>query len=64
VSDAAFREVVTSGADVDVNRLPIQRCWPGDVGPLITIAMVSRAARAVSGQNVGDLPPAGHRPNA
>ena len=52
VTDAAFREVVASGADVDVNRLPIQRCWPGDVGPLVTIAMVVTRGTRRERQNV------------
>ena len=30
------QEVVWTGAEVDLTRLPIQHCWPGDVAPLIT----------------------------
>jgi 4-hydroxy-3-polyprenylbenzoate decarboxylase len=36
VSSAACQEIVWEGADVDLARLPIQHCWPGDVAPLIT----------------------------
>ncbi|MGC8383331.1 UbiD family decarboxylase domain-containing protein [Pseudomonas aeruginosa] len=32
----ACQEVVEEGEDVDLGRLPVQTCWPGDVGPLIT----------------------------
>jgi len=35
-SNAACQEVVWEGADVDLSRLPVQTCWPGDVGLLIT----------------------------
>ena len=28
------------GADVDLGRLPVQTCWPGDAGPLITWGLV------------------------
>ena len=40
VRSAACQEEVFSGADVDLARLPIQTCWPGDVGPLITWGLV------------------------
>ncbi len=34
------QEVVVEGADVDLGRLPVQFCWPGDAGPLITWGLV------------------------
>ena len=34
------QEVVLEGADVDLARLPVQTCWPGDAGPLITWGLV------------------------
>jgi 4-hydroxy-3-polyprenylbenzoate decarboxylase len=40
VSSPACREVVWEGADVDFARLPVQTCWPGDAGPLITWGLV------------------------
>jgi 4-hydroxy-3-polyprenylbenzoate decarboxylase len=30
------QEVVWEGAEVDLSRLPVMTCWPGDVAPLIT----------------------------
>ena len=33
---APCQEVVCEGAEVDLASLPIQTCWPGDAGPLIT----------------------------
>jgi 4-hydroxy-3-polyprenylbenzoate decarboxylase len=36
----ACQEIVWEGADVDLTRLPIQTCWPGDVSPLITWGLV------------------------
>ena len=36
ISGAACQEVVWEGNDVDLARLPVQTCWPGDAGPLIT----------------------------
>ncbi len=37
---APCQEVVLEGADVDLGRLPVQTCWPGDAGPLITWGLV------------------------
>jgi 4-hydroxy-3-polyprenylbenzoate decarboxylase len=33
VKSPACQEVVWEGKDVDLTRLPIQTCWPGDVAP-------------------------------
>ncbi|MEO6364012.1 MAG: UbiD family decarboxylase [Caldimonas sp.] len=40
VSRAPCREVVVEGPDVDLGALPVQFCWPGDAGPLITWGLV------------------------
>src|SRR5579864_480400 len=40
VSSAPCQDVVLTGADIDLAKLPIQTCWPGDVGPLITWPLV------------------------
>ena len=37
---APCQDVVFSGDDVDLGRLPVQTCWPGDAGPLITWGLV------------------------
>ena len=34
------QQVVWEGADVDLNRLPVQLCWPMDAAPLITWGLV------------------------
>ncbi len=31
---------VLAGSDVDLAKLPVQTCWPGDAGPLITWGLV------------------------
>jgi 4-hydroxy-3-polyprenylbenzoate decarboxylase len=36
LSSAPCQEVVLEGKDIDLAKLPIQTCWPGDAGPLIT----------------------------
>ncbi|TAJ69440.1 MAG: 4-hydroxy-3-polyprenylbenzoate decarboxylase, partial [Gallionellaceae bacterium] len=36
VSGAPCQEIVWEDAEVDLSRLPVQTCWPGDAGPLIT----------------------------
>ena len=40
ISRPPCQEVVIEGHDVDLNKLPIQTCWPGDVGPLVTWPLV------------------------
>ena len=37
---APCQEVVWEGADIDLARLPVQTCWPGEPAPLITWPMV------------------------
>jgi 4-hydroxy-3-polyprenylbenzoate decarboxylase len=36
VRKAACQKNVIEGDDVDLAKLPIQTCWPGDAGPLVT----------------------------
>jgi len=40
VRRAACQECVLEGGDIDLARLPVQTCWPGDAGPLITWGLV------------------------
>ncbi len=41
------------GADVDLNQLPIQTCWPGDAAPLITWPLVITRGPKKERQNLG-----------
>ncbi len=48
VGSPPCQEVVVEGPDVDLSRWPIQLCWPGDAGPLITWGLViTRGPRGV-----------------
>ncbi len=40
VGDGPVQEVVLTGDDIDLGRLPIQTCWPGEPAPLITWPLV------------------------
>lgn len=40
VRNAACQEVVLEGDAVDLGKIPVQHCWPGDVAPLITWPLV------------------------
>ncbi len=40
VSRPSVQENIWTGADIALDRLPIQTCWPGDAGPLITWPLV------------------------
>ncbi len=39
IDGAPCQSVVLEGKDVDLARLPVQTCWPGDAGPLITLGL-------------------------
>ena len=53
VSSAPCQEVVWEGKDVDLSRLPIQTCWPGDVAPLITWGLTVTRGPHKARQNLG-----------
>ncbi|PYG03554.1 4-hydroxy-3-polyprenylbenzoate decarboxylase [Thioalkalivibrio sp. ALE21] len=44
---------VLEGDDVDLNQLPVQTCWPGDAGPLITWGLVVTRGPEKTRQNLG-----------
>ena len=50
---APCQEVVWEGDDVDLSRLPVQHCWPGDVAPLITWGLVITRGPNKTRQNLG-----------
>ncbi|MFA7317063.1 MAG: 4-hydroxy-3-polyprenylbenzoate decarboxylase [Sulfuricella sp.] len=53
LSSAPCQEVVWEGKDVDLAKLPIQTCWPGDVAPLITWGLVITKGPYKKRQNLG-----------
>src|SRR5438105_817138 len=53
VSRAPAQEIVLTGEDVDLDVLPIQRCWPGDPAPFITLPAVITKDPHTGVRNVG-----------
>ena len=53
VGSAPCQEIVWEGKDVDLTRLPIQTCWPGDAGPLITWGLTVTRGPLKARQNLG-----------
>jgi 4-hydroxy-3-polyprenylbenzoate decarboxylase len=47
------QQIVLSGDDVDLTKLPIQTCWPGDVAPLITWGLTVTKGPHKERQNLG-----------
>lgn len=47
------QEIVISGDDVDLSRIPILTCWPKDAGPFVTLPMVITKDPETGVQNVG-----------
>lgn len=54
VSRVPCQEIVWQGAEIDLDRLPIQSCWPGEPAPLITWPLViTRAPDDPTDINIG-----------
>ena len=51
--DPVCQEIIWEGADVDLARLPVQTCWPGDVAPLITWGLTVTRGPNKTRQNLG-----------
>jgi 4-hydroxy-3-polyprenylbenzoate decarboxylase len=53
LNNAPCQEVIWEGNNVDLGRIPIQTCWPGDAAPLITWGLtVTRGPNKIR-QNLG-----------
>jgi 4-hydroxy-3-polyprenylbenzoate decarboxylase len=50
---APCQEIVREAKDVDLARLPVQTCWPGDAGPLITWGLTVTRGPTKRRQNLG-----------
>ena len=53
VKKASCQDIVIEGENVDLGKLPIQTCWPGDAGPLITWPLVITRGPEKDRQNLG-----------
>ena len=53
VSRPPCQEVVWEGDEVDLSRLPVQTCWPGDAAPLITWGLTVTRGPQKTRQNLG-----------
>jgi 4-hydroxy-3-polyprenylbenzoate decarboxylase len=53
VRSGPVQEVVLTGDQVDLGRLPVQTCWPGDAAPFITLPAVITKDPRSGGRNVG-----------
>jgi len=53
IRGAPCQEIVREGAEVDLSRLPVQHCWPGDVAPLITWGLTVTKGPHKKRQNLG-----------
>ncbi|WP_022941961.1 4-hydroxy-3-polyprenylbenzoate decarboxylase [Psychromonas hadalis] len=53
VSKPACQQIVMQGDEVDLTKLPIMTCWPGDVAPLITWGLTITRGPYKKRQNLG-----------
>ena len=53
VKNAPCQQTITTGDAVDLHKLPIQTCWPEDVGPLVTWPLVVTRGPEKERMNLG-----------
>ncbi|MFO6423366.1 4-hydroxy-3-polyprenylbenzoate decarboxylase [Motilimonas sp. KMU-193] len=53
LSKAPCQQIVLSGDDVDLTKIPVMRCWPGDVAPLVTWGLTITRGPNKKRQNLG-----------
>ncbi len=53
VKKAPCQQRILQGEAVDLRKLPIQTCWPGDAGPLVTWPLVITRGPHQDRQNIG-----------
>jgi 4-hydroxy-3-polyprenylbenzoate decarboxylase len=53
IKNPPCQEIVIEGDDVDLDKLPIQTCWPGDKAPLVTWALAITRGPEKERQNLG-----------
>ena len=53
VRSAPCQDIVWEGNQVDLAKIPIQHCWPGDIAPLITWGLVVTRGPHKTRQNLG-----------
>ncbi|MGC8490600.1 MAG: menaquinone biosynthesis decarboxylase [Syntrophobacteraceae bacterium] len=52
-STAPCQEVVLRGEQIDLSRLPVLTCWPGDGGPFVTLPVVFTRSLETGRRNAG-----------
>ena len=53
IKNAPCQQHVVEGDDLDLKNIPVQTCWPGDAGPLITWGLVITRGPEKPRQNLG-----------
>src|SRR5258708_7603012 len=53
VRNGPVHEIVLQGDDIDLGLLPVQRCWPGDPAPFVTLPAVITPRPPNGTRNVG-----------
>jgi 4-hydroxy-3-polyprenylbenzoate decarboxylase len=53
IKNAPCQQTIIEGEDVDLSKIPVQTCWPGDAAPLITWGLVVTRGPRKSRQNLG-----------
>lgn len=53
LNKAPCQEIILTGDDVDLTKIPVQHCWPGDAAPLVTWGLTITKGPYKKRQNLG-----------
>ncbi len=53
IKNALCQQIILESDDVDLSKIPVQTCWPGDAAPLITWGLVVTRGPHKNRQNLG-----------
>ncbi|PID50352.1 MAG: 4-hydroxy-3-polyprenylbenzoate decarboxylase [Proteobacteria bacterium] len=53
ISRPACQQVILQAEQIDLGKIPVQHCWPGDIAPLITWGLVITKGSEKKRQNLG-----------
>ena len=53
VRGGPVQEVIWRGDEVDLTKLPVLKCWPGDGGPFVTLPLVVSKDPETGDKNIG-----------
>lgn len=53
VKKAPVQDIVLTGDDIDLTKIPVLKCWPDDGGPFLTLTAVISKDPVINARNIG-----------